>query len=54
MATPRDPTMRGGHITVRHPDARALVASMWEQGVIPDFREPPRPALNRPFPPAEA
>ena len=23
-------------------------------GSIPDFRPPPRPALNRPFPPAEA
>jgi hypothetical protein len=23
-------------------------------GSIPDFREPPRPALNRPFPPADA
>ena len=23
-------------------------------GSIPDFRQPPRPALNRPFPPAEA
>ena len=22
-------------------------------GSIPDFREPPRPALNRPFPPAD-
>jgi hypothetical protein len=23
-------------------------------GTIPDYRQPPRPALNRPFPPAEA
>jgi len=23
-------------------------------GSIPDYREPPRPALNRPFPPADA
>ena len=25
---------------LRHPDAKALVAALWERGVLPDFREP--------------
>ncbi|MDL5157315.1 kynureninase [Actinomycetospora termitidis] len=40
VASPRDPGRRGGHVTLRHPDARALVAALWERGVIPDFRAP--------------
>lgn len=38
--TPRDPARRGGHISVVHPDARALTAQLVEHAVIPDFREP--------------
>ncbi|MGJ9422723.1 kynureninase [Aeromicrobium sp. CF3.5] len=38
--TPRDSTARGGHVTVRHPQARAVTAAAAERGVIPDFREP--------------
>ncbi|MFZ4810608.1 MAG: kynureninase [Ilumatobacteraceae bacterium] len=38
--TPREPTRRGGHISVVHPDARALTAALIERRVIPDFREP--------------
>jgi kynureninase len=38
--TPRDDDRRGGHVSVVHPDARALTARLVEQGVIPDFREP--------------
>ncbi|MEX0848131.1 MAG: aminotransferase class V-fold PLP-dependent enzyme [Ilumatobacteraceae bacterium] len=38
--TPRDAARRGGHISVVHPDARALTAQLVEHGVIPDFREP--------------
>ncbi|MEJ2867548.1 aminotransferase class V-fold PLP-dependent enzyme [Actinomycetospora sp. OC33-EN08] len=40
VASPRDPDRRGGHVTLRHPDARRLVATLWERGVIPDFRAP--------------
>lgn len=38
--TPRDPARRGGHVSVVHPDARALTAQLIEHDVIPDFREP--------------
>lgn len=38
--TPRDAARRGGHVSVVHPDAHALTASLIERNVIPDFREP--------------
>lgn len=39
--TPRDPRRRGGHLSVCHPEARALVAVLAaEDGVVADFREP--------------
>lgn len=38
--TPREDHRRGGHVSVVHPDARALTARLIERGVIPDFREP--------------
>jgi kynureninase len=41
VASPRDPTARGGHVALRHPDARGLTAALIEQArVIPDFRHP--------------
>jgi len=41
LTTPRDPARRGGHVTVRHPEARTIAAAMREMiRVIPDFREP--------------
>jgi kynureninase len=40
LATTRDAFRRGGHITLEHPDARAVTARAWERGVIPDFRGP--------------
>lgn len=40
VASPRTPERRGGHVTLSHPDARSLVAALWERDVIPDFREP--------------
>lgn len=39
-ATPRDDAKRGGHVTVRHPQARQITAAVAERGVLPDFREP--------------
>jgi kynureninase len=40
IVTPRDPSRRGSHVTVRHPDARAITEQLVERGVVPDFREP--------------
>jgi kynureninase len=40
IVTPRDPALRGSHVTVRHADARTITAQLIERGVIPDFREP--------------
>jgi kynureninase len=40
VASPRDPEARGGHVTLDHPEFRAVTAALWERGVIPDFRPP--------------
>ena len=40
IVTPRESELRGSHVTVRHPDARAITAQLVERGVVPDFREP--------------
>jgi len=41
LTTPRDPRRRGGHVTLRHPEARQIAAAMREViKVIPDFRAP--------------
>ncbi len=40
VASPRDPDRRGGHVTVRHPAMREVTAALWEQDVIPDYRDP--------------
>jgi kynureninase len=41
LGSPRDPTRRGSHISIRHPEGyrinRALIEEMQ---VLPDFREP--------------
>ncbi len=38
--TPRDAVRRGGHLSVRHPEARRLVDALMAENVITDFREP--------------
>ncbi len=38
--TPRDPARRGGHVAVRHPQARRLVDDLMALGIVTDFREP--------------
>jgi kynureninase len=38
LGSPRDPARRGGHVSIRHPDARALTVRLIERKVIPDFR----------------
>ncbi len=40
VGSPRDPAIRGGHVTLVHPKAKELTASLWMRDVIPDFREP--------------
>jgi kynureninase len=40
VGSPRDPALRGSHITLEHPEFRAATARLWELGVIPDFRPP--------------
>jgi kynureninase len=40
VASPRDPDRRGGHVTLRHPAMRDVVATLWTRDVIPDYRDP--------------
>ncbi|WP_435771152.1 kynureninase [Nocardioides sp. SYSU DS0651] len=40
VASPRDPAVRGGHVTLEHDAMRSVVQQLWERGVIPDFRPP--------------
>jgi kynureninase len=40
VASPREPELRGAHVTLRHPDALALTQALTDRGVIPDFRHP--------------
>jgi kynureninase len=40
VASPRDPDVRGSHVTLDHPDFRRVTAELWRRGVIPDFRPP--------------
>jgi kynureninase len=38
LASPRDPKKRGSHVTLRHPNAKAIVKALIADAVIPDFR----------------
>ncbi|WBU38334.1 kynureninase [Homoserinibacter sp. YIM 151385] len=40
LGSPRDAAQRGAHLTIEHPAARRAVATLWGEGVIPDFRPP--------------
>ncbi|MFB8387049.1 kynureninase [Microbacterium sp. NPDC055910] len=40
LASPRDPELRGGHVTLSHPSMRAVTARLWSEDVIPDYRDP--------------
>ncbi|MFY0408616.1 kynureninase [Solicola sp. PLA-1-18] len=40
LATPREASERGGHVTLDHPSFREVTAALWTRGVIPDFRAP--------------
>ncbi|HEY9306980.1 MAG TPA: kynureninase, partial [Microbacterium sp.] len=40
LASPADPEERGGHVTLHHPAMREVTARLWQQDVIPDYRDP--------------
>jgi kynureninase len=40
LASPRDPAVRGGHVTLNHPRMSEVTAALWERDVIPDYRDP--------------
>ncbi|MGH3346786.1 MAG: kynureninase [Nocardioides sp.] len=40
VASPRDPRLRGGHVTVVHPAMADVTAALWRRDVIPDYRDP--------------
>ncbi|MDI6627931.1 MAG: kynureninase [Rhodococcus sp. (in: high G+C Gram-positive bacteria)] len=40
IASPEDSNRRGGHVTIDHPEFKAITARLWEKGVIPDYRAP--------------
>ena len=40
VASPRDPAVRGGHVTLCRPGFESLLEPLWADGVIPDFRRP--------------
>lgn len=41
VASPRDPQLRGSHVSLSHPDAYAVCRALIEQeSVVPDFRTP--------------
>lgn len=40
LLSPRDADLRGGHVTIGHPDFREVTRRLWAEGIIPDFRFP--------------
>ena len=40
LASPRDPALRGGHVTLHHDLMREVTALLWKRDVIPDYRDP--------------
>ncbi|WP_136043156.1 MULTISPECIES: kynureninase [unclassified Microbacterium] len=40
LLSPRDADLRGGHVTIGHPDFRDVTRRLWADGIIPDFRFP--------------
>ncbi|WP_241901596.1 kynureninase [Nocardioides houyundeii] len=40
LASPRDAERRGGHVTLSHPRMREVVAALWADDVLPDYRDP--------------
>lgn len=40
VVSPLDDARRGGHVTLAHPRFREVYRQLWDQDVVPDFREP--------------
>jgi kynureninase len=40
LATPRESSLRGGHVTLDHSRFAELMPRLWARGVLPDFRRP--------------
>lgn len=40
LVTTRDAALRGGHISVRHPSFASVYQRLWNEGVMPDYRNP--------------
>ncbi len=40
LLSTRDAALRGSHVTIGHPDFRAVTQRLWADGIIPDFRFP--------------
>lgn len=40
LLSTRDAAQRGSHVTIGHPDFRAVTQRLWADGIIPDFRFP--------------
>lgn len=40
LVTPIDPTVRGSHVSVQHPEGYAVMQALIDRGVIGDYREP--------------
>ncbi|WP_091227057.1 kynureninase [Microbacterium sp. 3J1] len=40
LLSPRDASIRGGHVTIGHPEFREVTKALWAGGIIPDFRFP--------------
>jgi kynureninase len=42
LASPRDPALRGSHVTLHHPEGRRICQALGARGVITDYRSPDR------------
>lgn len=40
LGSPRDPALRGSHLTLRRTGFDAILPQLWARGVIPDYRAP--------------
>ena len=40
VVSPREDATRGGHVTIAHEDFREVYRALWDDDVVPDFREP--------------
>jgi kynureninase len=46
LASPRDPALRAGHVSLAHPEAYQACQALIAGGVVPDFRAPDRLRLG--------